>query len=146
MVPLVARMVTLVAGGLAVAGCGDASGGAPPAPTRVVVEVRPEGPGGPVETSRIVCTPEDSRAVCNRLRTTSREHFAPVPRKAMCTAIYGGPATATVEGRLARRPLRARFELSNGCEIARWERFAWLLGPPAGNFGPAAPDTPRDGG
>jgi hypothetical protein len=44
------------------------------------------------------------------------------------TQIYGGNWQATVAGTLNGHPVAANFNLSNGCEIARWQRFAWLLG------------------
>jgi hypothetical protein len=44
--------------------------------------------------------------------------------------IYGGPSTATVDGQLDGTTVHARFSLRNGCEIARWHRFSWLLGGP----------------
>jgi hypothetical protein len=82
----------------------------------------------------IGCPPHARQSVCIRLGATSLKDLAPVPADVACTAIYGGPATATVRGRLHGRHVAVRFSLRNGCEIARWERFAWLLGdpPPAG--------------
>jgi hypothetical protein len=40
---------------------------------------------------------------------------------------YGGPATARVTGRWAGRAVDATYDRSNGCEIARWDRFVPLL-------------------
>jgi hypothetical protein len=50
----------------------------------------------------------------------------PVPADRACTEIFGGPATATVvkDGRTYD------FNLTNGCEIARWEKASALLGEP----------------
>lgn len=47
--------------------------------------------------------------------------------------VYGGPAIARVEGTLRGATVAARFDRRNGCEIARWDRFSWLIGdaPPA---------------
>jgi hypothetical protein len=50
-----------------------------------------------------------------------------VPANTACTQIYGGPATARVRGRLPGGPVDARFELTNGCEIERWDRNRVLL-------------------
>jgi hypothetical protein len=66
-------------------------------------------------------------AVCARLARAGRGAFAPVAPDTVCTQIYGGPREALVTGRLDGRRLRARFKRSNGCEIARWDRVAFLL-------------------
>jgi hypothetical protein len=44
-----------------------------------------------------------------------------------CTAIYGGPQRARVTGRLRGYPVRATFNRTNGCEIARWDRVRFLF-------------------
>ncbi|MFE7660947.1 SSI family serine proteinase inhibitor [Streptomyces celluloflavus] len=56
-----------------------------------------------------------------------KDLFAPVPRGAKCTMMYGGPATAHVTGTWAGRPVNADFRRTNGCEIDRWNRFQPLL-------------------
>jgi hypothetical protein len=56
-----------------------------------------------------------------------KDPFAPVPRNARCTMMYGGPATAHVTGRWAGRPVDTDFRRTNGCEISRWGRFEPLL-------------------
>ena len=56
-----------------------------------------------------------------------RDAFAPVPRDAVCTLRYGGPATARVTGTWAGRPVDATYGRTNGCEIARWDRLVPLL-------------------
>jgi hypothetical protein len=129
---LTACALTAVTGGLTLADCRGAPADGPRRPTSILVEVRPRGPGGPAEHWEITCPAQSRRPVCRRLQATPREAFAPVPREAVCTAIYGGPATARVEGRLRDRRVSARFDLHNGCAIARWRRFAWLLGKPPG--------------
>jgi hypothetical protein len=50
------------------------------------------------------------------------------PNDMACTQQFGGDWKATVVGTLHDRPLAANFMLTNGCEISRWQRFAWLLG------------------
>jgi prephenate dehydratase len=55
-----------------------------------------------------------------------------------CTQIYGGPATARVRGTLHGKQVDASFELTNGCEIERWDRNRVLLDDaPAGGAPPA---------
>jgi len=67
---------------------------------------------------------------CRRLAAGGRMLFMPVPRRAVCTEIYGGPDRARVIGVIDERRVWASFNLMNGCHIARWNRFSpWLLPP-----------------
>jgi hypothetical protein len=68
---------------------------------------------------------------CRRLAEGGPKLFAPVPRSAVCTQIYGGPQTARVVGKVEGRRIWASFSRTNGCQISRWDRVSpWLL--PAG--------------
>jgi len=70
---------------------------------------------------------------CPRLEKTTVDDFAPVPGDVACSQIYGGDATARVEGKLNGDTVNADFNLHNGCEIERWNKLHWLLGkPPSG--------------
>jgi hypothetical protein len=119
-----------------VAGCGgdDAaepkgSGGEPAA--TLTVTVRPDGPDGDARRRTIECEelgPKASEPACRRLAGLTAEQLAPVPAGTACTQIYGGPGVARVTGELRGRRVDARFELSNGCEIERWDRNRVLLG------------------
>jgi hypothetical protein len=116
------------------AGCGgdddDGSSDAPARAADLVVTVRPEGDEGPARTHRIRCErlgPQAPDADCRRLAGLRAEQLAPVPKGTVCTDIYGGPATARVRGELRGRQVDARFELTNGCEIERWDRNRVLL-------------------
>jgi hypothetical protein len=116
-----------------VAGCGDAaapseSGGEPAAD--LTVTLRPEGPDGPVRRRNIKCEQLGPRAgdpACRKLAGLTAGQLAPVPSGTACTQIYGGPAVASVSGHLRGKPVDARFDLTNGCEIKRWERNRALL-------------------
>jgi hypothetical protein len=55
--------------------------------------------------------------------------FAPVPPGTMCTQIYGGPQTATIDGVWAGQPVRASYSRVDGCEIARWNALAAVFQP-----------------
>jgi hypothetical protein len=111
------------------AGCGDDDGPSQPAPAaELTVVVRPQGPDGPTRERKVECErlgPGAEEAVCRRL---SAERLAPVPDLTACTAMYGGPAVARVTGMLRGEAVEARFNLTNGCEIARWKRNSELLG------------------
>ncbi len=69
---------------------------------------------------------EACRAVDRNTRW-GRDTFAPVPEGEVCTMRYGGPATAHVTGTWSGRPVDATYDRSNGCQIARWDRFVPLL-------------------
>ena len=110
----------------ALAGCADE-------PSNLTVVVLPQGPGGPERAKEVSCPKVEP--VCLRLDSISPSAFAPVPEEAICTQVYGGPATARVTGRLQGALVDAHFSLRNGCQIARWERLAWLVGEPPGVTG-----------
>lgn len=86
-------------------------------------------------TYEVECHPShgshpDVGAACAALdRNTQwgRDTFAPVPNNSICTMQYGGAATAHVTGTWAGRPVDARFDRSDGCDVARWDRFVPLL-------------------
>jgi hypothetical protein len=75
--------------------------------------------------------PRPARA-CMRLLAGALKLFAPVPKNAMCTEIYGGPQQARVVGTVKGQRVRATFSRTNGCEIARWQRISPWLVPPGG--------------
>lgn len=100
----------------------------------LTVTVRDAG-GGADGTFEVDCHPAggthpDPGGACaglDRITRWGRDTFAPVPEGSLCTMLYGGPATAQVTGTWAGRPVDARFDRSNGCETARWDRFVPLL-------------------
>jgi hypothetical protein len=120
------------------AGCGDddddgggsGSTGARQRGADLLVTVRPNGDEGPVRRRRIECErlgPRASEPACRGLAGLTAEQLAPVPAGTACTQIYGGPAIARVRGVLRGERVYARFELSDGCEIERWDRNRVLL-------------------
>ena len=122
------------------AGCGDDDDGGGSDRQRgadLLVTVRPEGNEGPVRRRRIECGrlgPQAGERTCRGLAGLTAEQLAPVPAGTACTQIYGGPAKARVRGVLRGERVDARFELSDGCEIERWDRNRVLLddAPPGG--------------
>jgi hypothetical protein len=65
-------------------------------------------------------------SACRRLAGLEAP-FAPVPKDAVCTQVYGGPQSARVTGRFRGRSIWVTFTRRNGCEIARWQRVAFLF-------------------
>lgn len=64
----------------------------------------------------------------------------PGPPK-LCTQQYGGPQVAVVTGNFHGRQVQCAFRRTDGCEIARWNTMAALLGGT-----PPASGKPRAGG
>jgi hypothetical protein len=67
-------------------------------------------------------------SACRRLLYAGRALFAPTPPGTACSQIYGGPQVAVVSGTLDGRRLWSSFRRRDGCEVARWNRVAFLLG------------------
>lgn len=91
-----------------------------------------DGTGGTPRTWTLTCDPPggdhpDPVAACAAIEA-ARRPFAPVPAGMLCTQIYGGPQTATIEGTWRGEPVRASYKRSDGCEIARWNALAAVLG------------------
>ncbi|MFF3334155.1 SSI family serine proteinase inhibitor [Streptomyces sp. NPDC002888] len=110
------------------------AGSASPRGDHLTVTVRDAGDGQD-GTYELRCHPDGGshpqvggacRAVDRNTRW-GRDTFAPVPEGEICTMRYGGPATAHVTGTWAGRPVDATYDRSNGCQIARWDRFVPLL-------------------
>jgi Subtilisin inhibitor-like len=130
---LVKRVASLTALVLVLAGCGGWEGGKTPG-TQTVLQIKawPGGKGhGEPREWRLHCElaggthPTPGKA-CEQLLDLA-EPFAPTPDDAVCTQIYGGPAVAQVEGLFRGETIDARFSRIDGCEIARWDRHAFLF-------------------
>ena len=68
------------------------------------------------------------QVACRRLAVGGPKLFAPVPKNAVCTQIYGGPQVARVVGIVSGKRIWAKLSRENGCQIARWNRLSpWLL-------------------
>jgi hypothetical protein len=116
---------------LAAVGCGagTADTGSAPAHPRydLTITYWPEGRGGPSTTGTLTCGPNggthpDPAEACAAL-LAHPEAVHPLPGDVACTQIFGGNQVATVEG----PRLRAVFNRTNGCEIARWDALAVVL-------------------
>ncbi|MGW2278292.1 SSI family serine proteinase inhibitor [Streptomyces sp. NPDC001770] len=72
----------------------------------------------------------EAQASCDRLAEAEgagEDLFRPVDKDAMCTQMYGGPATARITGTWRGRPVDTTVNRRNGCEIARWNALRPLL-------------------
>jgi len=102
------------------------------AQTSLTITVWPQGRAADRHRYALRCDPVggtlpkrgDACAVLERLGAAA---FAPVPKDAVCTQQYGGPAEAVVAGRHRGRTIWVRFRRRDGCEIARWNKHAALL-------------------
>jgi hypothetical protein len=99
--------------------------------TSLSIAVSPTG-AAPWHHATLRCGPAGGTlahpaAACAKL-TRLRSPFAPVPKHAVCTDIYGGPDVARVTGTFRGREIWAVFRRRNGCEIARWNAVSFLIG------------------
>jgi hypothetical protein len=104
---------------LLLAGCGAEERPAAGPATSLTITVDADG-DGPAAAERARCT----GGACPDV---PRKAFAPVNRRQVCTDIFGGPQTGTIEGTLRGEAVSAKFSRQNGCEIARWNLAAPLL-------------------
>jgi hypothetical protein len=125
--------VVLLGLALVAAGCGaddsSDSGGAPAPFADLRVTVDKDGDGGTAaKTVTVRCGPASDSRECAALAEMKASAFRPAPGTVACTEQYGGPQVATVKGTLHGKPVDARLSRTNGCEIARWNKAADVLG------------------
>lgn len=128
------RIAIVIAALIAVVGCGagSAAQSASPASTDLRVTVWPGGRAeGDGTTYTLRCGPAAgtlprAATACSKLGALPRP-FGPVPRDAMCTDQYGGPQQALVTGKHRGHSVWAMFAATNGCQISRSRRLAFLL-------------------
>jgi hypothetical protein len=129
------KVALLALAALAVTGCtgrSASSGGQAPvvSPTALTIEVSAGKGDQPTKVWTLTCPDRGTlprpRRACERLAAI-KDPFAPVPKSAACTLVYGGPQVADVRGRFRGRRVSAHFTRSNGCEIARWNRVRFLF-------------------
>jgi Tol biopolymer transport system component len=106
---------------------------APPGRIALTIAVMPNGSKPRIgrRSFTLRCRPaagtlRNRATACSELMSV-RNPFAPVPRDTPCTEIYGGPQQATVVGVYGGKPVRTTFTRTNGCQIARWNRVAFLF-------------------
>ena len=69
--------------------------------------------------------PNDA-AACTKLKTLTQP-FKPPRRGLMCTQQYGGPQEGTITGTYLGQRVLASLSLTDGCQIARFKRLAFLF-------------------
>ncbi|MBE1532502.1 SSI family serine proteinase inhibitor [Actinomadura algeriensis] len=85
----------------------------------------------PAKTWTLTCDPPGgshpkAAAACAAL-AAKQDPFKPVTSK-ICTKIYGGPATATVQGTWRGQKIDTEFSREDGCRLHRWTEVAPLFG------------------
>ncbi len=108
-----------------------AQGATTPPRTQLTITVWPAGEGAASKSWTLRCGPVGGTlprraAACTALARLDSP-FRPVPEGSVCTQIYGGPEEALVRGRHRGRSVYARFNRGDGCNIARWNRVAFLF-------------------
>jgi hypothetical protein len=122
--------VALVATGCMARTSSDSGEGKAVPTTALEISVTPGGEA-PTKFWTLRCpsgggTLPDAVNACEQLAQID-DPFAPVPKDTACTQVYGGPQEADVTGTYRGRPVNAHFDRGNGCEIARWDKVAFLF-------------------
>ena len=115
------------------AGCGGYEGGKTPGTQTVLqITVWPNGKDAAARQEwKLNCEraggthPKPAKA-CEQLFDLT-DPFAPTPPDRVCTEIYGGPAVAEIKGLYRGETVNAEFKRTDGCEIARWDKLAFLF-------------------
>jgi Subtilisin inhibitor-like len=97
-----------------------------------VLGLRRRGVGEP-KTYSLRCDPPggtfpDPEEACEKLAELDQP-FAETPEDAICTEQYGGDQLASVQGAYRDEGISTRFDRSDGCEISRWDKHAFLFEP-----------------
>ena len=131
---IVMKLASLMVLAFVLAGCGGGWEGGKTPGIQTVLHIRawPQGKDrGTLREWRLHCdlaggTHPAPEKACEQLFALAGP-FAPTPGDAVCTEIYGGPAVAEVEGLYRGETVDAKFTRTDGCEIARWDRHAFLF-------------------
>jgi hypothetical protein len=70
----------------------------------------------------------DAEEACDRLDDVDQP-FAETPMETVCTQQHGGDQLASVQGVYRDESVSTRFDRTNGCEISRWDKHAFLFAP-----------------
>jgi hypothetical protein len=115
-------------------GCGDSddadSGDAfTDGDSSLTVSLDPDGPDGPEEemTEEVSCEDGSDDPVCLAVAGMDVEALEPVSPDTACTELFGGPDTASLEGRIEGNDVDVDLTRANGCEIERFDAAVPLL-------------------
>jgi len=68
----------------------------------------------------------NDRVACQKLKVL-KQPFAAARKGLMCTQVYGGPDEAVITGTFRGERVSARLTLTDGCQISRFKRLAFLV-------------------
>jgi hypothetical protein len=99
--------------------------------TELEITVWPSGRSGDQHEATLGCSPAggslgSAEEACRRLERMDRPFLRP-DDQAVCTEIYGGPATAEIRGTFDGAQVDTTFARTDGCEIALWDRHQFLF-------------------
>ena len=102
--------------------------------TRLQITVWPSGDAKPSFQTSLWCNPAGGthpRAAdaCARLLAID-DPFGPAPGERPCLLVSSGPQVAVVRGSFREQRVETRFDRSDSCETARWDRVAVLFARP----------------
>ena len=127
------RITAVALAALAATGCmgGTDSDKATTGPTSDLrIEISIRGSEAPTKVWTLHCPPggtlPDAATACSKLAEV-KDPFAPVPKGAACTQIYGGPEIADVSGTFNGERVDTKFSRGDGCELERWNRVGFLF-------------------
>jgi hypothetical protein len=131
------RLLTLTAPALllvvlaGIAGCSSDSSSGESA-TQLEITFWPAGRSkGAAQKVTLSCDPsggthQSPAAACEQLYALDQP-FAPPPADEICTELYGGPEEALITGTDRGKPVSYKLARTNGCEIDRYQKLAFLL-------------------
>ncbi|MQA86237.1 MAG: hypothetical protein GEV03_16785 [Streptosporangiales bacterium] len=131
--------VALAAAVVGLAACGGSTGPGQPgepaakqAGSTLEVRVKPS-PDASAGSWTLTCQPPGGthpapETACAALRD-AQDPFAAPSKQQICTQIYGGPQTASIEGEWSGKSVSADFSRKNGCEIKTWDALEPVFAP-----------------
>jgi len=96
--------------------------------------IRVDNGHGRVSTWKLLCDPPGGdhpgpAAACEALARHGAAALPPVPSNQMCTQIYAGPETASIEGSWRGAQVSSQLSRIDGCQEQRWQRLKDVVNP-----------------
>ena len=95
--------------------------------TALKVSIKPSGADGLALVTNIKCPQNKER--CPSLERLTVADLS-VKQGLVCSAIYGGPSVADVEGTLKGAKVKLQLTVTDGCRIELWNKLVKPLGLP----------------